>query len=163
MAISADKSWFSQIAGISDALEHLPQLGEPGWAEGMSAMADFSPVLEGLPEFEMSSTPEDTLAAVTRSAEQAQKQTELLSALNVLSDAQVQTLSALNRASQAQAQTLVAMRKLSEDLASERRRSVAREDIQQGFNRRMSWAALLLAGAAVIVPFGILLIEQAMS
>ncbi|MFL4478581.1 hypothetical protein ACIPUB_09945 [Paeniglutamicibacter sp. ORCA_105] len=55
---------------------------------------------------------------------------------------------------------LAAMRTLSEDLASERRRSAAREDIQQRFNKRMSWAAVLLAGAAVVVPFAILLIEQ---
>lgn len=100
-------------------------------------------------DFEPSTTPEDTLDAVTRSAEHAAKQTELLAALS--------------NASAEQVQTLAAMRKLSEELASERRRSAAREDIQQGFNRRMSWAALLLAGAAVIVPFSILWIEQAIS
>lgn len=73
--------------------------------------------------------------AAALSAEQAVRQTEMLSAL----------------------------RRLSEELATERRVSAAREDIQQGFNRRMSWAAILLAGAAVIVPFIVLLIEQVLS
>lgn len=73
--------------------------------------------------------------ATTLSAEQAVRQTEVLSA----------------------------MRRLSEELAAERRVSAAREDIQQGFNRRMSWAAILLAGAAVIVPLIVLLSEQVLS
>lgn len=53
------------------------------------------------------------------------------------------------------------MRQLNEDwLASGD--AQAREDMQQSFNKSMSWAELLLAGAAVIVPFGILLIKQAL-
>lgn len=71
------------------------------------------------------------------------------------------TLSAEHAARQTE--VLSAMRKLSEELAAERRVSAAREDIQQGFNRRMSWAAILLAGAAVTVPFIVLLIEQVTS
>lgn len=61
-----------------------------------------------------------------------------------------------------QTELLEALKRLSEELGDERRDNAEREAKQQGFNRRMSWAALLLAGAAVIVPFGILLIEQAM-
>ena len=94
------------------------------------------------------------------SATQVEKQTALLDAMALLGAEQVQTSTTLSKASTEQVQTLAAMHKLCEDLASERRRSAAREDIQQGFNRRMSWAALLLAGAAVVAPFGILLIEQ---
>lgn len=52
------------------------------------------------------------------------------------------------------------MRKLSEDLAREQKRTKVFEEKQQSFNRRMSWAAILLVGAAVIVPFCTLLIEQ---
>lgn len=59
-----------------------------------------------------------------------------------------------------QAATLAAMRKLSEDLASEQRRSKYFEEKQQTFNRRMSWAALLLAGGAIVVPFIVLYLDK---
>lgn len=55
---------------------------------------------------------------------------------------------------------LTAMRQLSEDLAGERRDSAEREGRQQTFNKRMTILASVLAGAAVVVPFGILWIEQ---
>lgn len=131
----------------SGILEWIKESAVPDWMTNQDLTLA---IPEALQDFNIkpSTTPEETLDAVTRSVRLAVEQTALLDALS--------------KANREQAQTLVAMRKLSEDLASERRRSAAREDIQQGFNRRMSWAALLLAGAAVIVPFGILLIEQAM-
>lgn len=59
-------------------------------------------------------------------------------------------------------QTLAAMRKLSEDLATEQRASAEREEKQQRFNKRMTAIASVLAGAAVVIPFVILWIEQAL-
>lgn len=107
-------------------------------------------------------TAQEQLKVARDSATQAEKQTALLDAMALLGAEQAQTLVALSVASAEQVQTLAAMRKLSEDLAGERRRSAAREDIQQGFNRGMTVLASILAGAAVVVPFVILLIEQAL-
>lgn len=100
--------------------------------------------------------------AVERAQAERVAQTELLSALSTLSEEQAQTLAALSKASQAQVQTLAAMRQLSEDLAGERRRSAAREDRQQAFNKGMTILASVLAGAAVVVPFCIFWMEQAL-
>lgn len=100
--------------------------------------------------------------STARAETQLIEQTELLAALNTLSEEQAQTLAAMSKASREQVQTLGAMRQLSEDLAGERRRSAAREDRQQAFNKGMTILASVLAGAAVIIPFGILWIEQAL-
>lgn len=51
------------------------------------------------------------------------------------------------------AQTLVELRGMRSDADSQ-------QEAQNTFNKRMSWVALLLATAAVVVPFLILLIEQ---
>lgn len=100
--------------------------------------------------------------ATARSEAQLVEQTALLDALTDLSTEQTRTLAAVGTATNAQVKTLAAMHQLSEDLASERRRSKWHEEQQAKFNKRMSWAALLLAGAAVVVPFITLWIEQAL-
>ena len=98
-------------------------------------------------------------AASQRAEEQRIQQTEMLAALNALSGEQSQTLSAMQNFGAEQAQALIAIRTLSEELAEERRAAAGHEAMQQIFNRRMSWAALLLAGAAVVVPFAVILLQ----
>jgi hypothetical protein len=55
---------------------------------------------------------------------------------------------------------LAAMQKLWESQAAEASANAQREAEQQKFNRSMTWVAIILAGAAVVVPFIILWIEQ---
>jgi hypothetical protein len=61
-----------------------------------------------------------------------------------------------------QLQVLAAIQQLWEAQAAEARTNAHRESEQQKFNRRMSWTAIILAGAAVVVPFVILGIEQSL-
>lgn len=55
---------------------------------------------------------------------------------------------------------LTAMQGLWENQASEAAANAHREAAQQSFNRKMTWVAFILAGAAVLVPFVILWIER---
>jgi hypothetical protein len=59
-----------------------------------------------------------------------------------------------------QVEMLAAMQKLWESQAAEASANAQREAEQQKFNRSMTWVAIILAGAAVVVPFIILWIEQ---
>lgn len=59
-----------------------------------------------------------------------------------------------------QLNSLEAMKDLWDAQAAEMAANAERERHQQAFNRRMSWTAAVLAGAAVVVPFAILWIEQ---
>lgn len=61
-----------------------------------------------------------------------------------------------------QLNSLDAMKELWEAQAAETAANAERERHQQAFNRRMSWTAAVLAGAAVVVPFAILWIEQSL-
>jgi hypothetical protein len=58
---------------------------------------------------------------------------------------------------------LESLQKLWEAQAAESAANAWREAAQQKFNRRMAWAAVLLAGAAVVVPFVILWLDKALS
>lgn len=62
-----------------------------------------------------------------------------------------------------QVEMLAAMQKLWESQAAEASANAQREAEQQKFNRSMTWVAIILAGAAVLVPFIILWIEQALA
>jgi regulator of protease activity HflC (stomatin/prohibitin superfamily) len=59
-----------------------------------------------------------------------------------------------------QTETLEALRQLGETQAAEAKVNAEREAQQQTFNRRMSWAAVLLAGAAIVVPFVVLFLDK---
>ncbi|QXQ11482.1 hypothetical protein [Paeniglutamicibacter sp. Y32M11] len=107
-------------------------------------------------------TAQEQLKVAKDAATEVEKQTALLDALSLLAAEQVQTLAALSKASTAQVQTLAAMRQLSEDLAGERRRAKWHEEQQGKFNKRMTVLASVLAGTAVVIPFVILWIEQAL-
>jgi CHASE3 domain sensor protein len=61
-----------------------------------------------------------------------------------------------------QLQVLAAIQQLWEAQAEEARTNAHREAEQQKFNRRMSWTAIILASAAIVVPFLILWIEQSL-
>jgi len=65
--------------------------------------------------------------------------------------------------SERQAETLEALRQLGQAQATEAKANAKREERQQTFNRRMSWAAVLLAGAAVVVPFVVLFLDKTLS
>ena len=62
-----------------------------------------------------------------------------------------------------QLKVLAAVQKLWESQAAESAANAHREAEQQKFNRNMTWVAIILAGASVLVPFVILWIEQTLA
>jgi ferric-dicitrate binding protein FerR (iron transport regulator) len=52
------------------------------------------------------------------------------------------------------------LQQLWEAQAAETAANAAREAAQHEFNKRMTWVAAALAGAAVVVPFVILIVER---
>lgn len=60
-----------------------------------------------------------------------------------------------------QLEMLTAIQSLWESQAAEASANAHREAEQQKFNRKMTWVAILLAAASMLVPFVILWIEQA--
>src|SRR3954471_15609085 len=61
-----------------------------------------------------------------------------------------------------QREILAALRQLSQAQAAEAALNARRQSEQQQFNRRLTWAALILAVFVIVVPFVLALVEAAL-